>query len=191
MTGGHPKRRHDQTGVQPPQEGRPRRAELVEQALWGLPAPRRRAEPERPGVDDQQHSEHRRGEEPDTRLVGQLPRWWPEALLDRQPVAPEPVPQPQLPWEPGAGETCEEDGQAQQALTRPPRRWVRLRGGGQREPARQQGDLPPAQDLPRRFPKQLQAICCRRSEEHTSELQSRENLVCRLLLEKKKKKKYN
>src|SRR5690606_42106448 len=31
----------------------------------------------------------------------------------------------------------------------------------------------------------------RRSEEHTSELQSRENIVCRLLLEKKKKKKYN
>src|SRR5690606_41386567 len=29
--------------------------------------------------------------------------------------------------------------------------------------------------------------CVRRSEEHTSELQSRENLVCRLLLEKKKK----
>src|SRR5690606_40793010 len=30
-----------------------------------------------------------------------------------------------------------------------------------------------------------------RSEEHTSELQSRENLVCRLLLEKKKHKKPN
>src|SRR5438874_2767045 len=29
-----------------------------------------------------------------------------------------------------------------------------------------------------------------RSEEHTSELQSRRDLVCRLLLEKKKKKKY-
>src|SRR3712207_8779100 len=29
-----------------------------------------------------------------------------------------------------------------------------------------------------------------RSEEHTSELQSRQYLVCRLLLEKKKKKKY-
>src|SRR5690606_40343862 len=29
-------------------------------------------------------------------------------------------------------------------------------------------------------------IACLRSEEHTSELQSRENLVCRLLLEKKK-----
>src|SRR5690606_40839987 len=28
--------------------------------------------------------------------------------------------------------------------------------------------------------------CSARSEEHTSELQSRENLVCRLLLEKKK-----
>src|SRR5271165_7547698 len=33
------------------------------------------------------------------------------------------------------------------------------------------------------------AACAARSEEHTSELQSRENLVCRLLLEKKKKKK--
>src|SRR5439155_11575449 len=30
--------------------------------------------------------------------------------------------------------------------------------------------------------------CCSRSEEHTSELQSRGHLVCRLLLEKKKKK---
>src|SRR2546430_6097499 len=30
----------------------------------------------------------------------------------------------------------------------------------------------------------------RRSEEHTSELQSQSNLVCRLLLEKKKKKRY-
>src|SRR5690606_40543513 len=33
----------------------------------------------------------------------------------------------------------------------------------------------------------LLGCCCEgRSEEHTSELQSRENLVCRLLLEKKK-----
>src|SRR3989475_6914649 len=31
---------------------------------------------------------------------------------------------------------------------------------------------------------------CSRSEEHTSELQSQSNLVCRLLLEKKKKKKH-
>src|SRR5690349_24038280 len=37
----------------------------------------------------------------------------------------------------------------------------------------------------------LQPSACmdRRSEEHTSELQSRRDLVCRLLLEKKKKKK--
>src|SRR2546430_12744521 len=32
---------------------------------------------------------------------------------------------------------------------------------------------------------------CRRSEEHTSELQSQSNLVCRLLLEKKKTKNTN
>src|SRR5690606_42094625 len=32
----------------------------------------------------------------------------------------------------------------------------------------------------------IAALCAFRSEEHTSELQSRENLVCRLLLEKKK-----
>src|SRR5690606_40714595 len=32
-------------------------------------------------------------------------------------------------------------------------------------------------------------LCQKRSEEHTSELQSRENLVCRLLLEKKNKNK--
>src|SRR5690606_41497034 len=35
-------------------------------------------------------------------------------------------------------------------------------------------------------PKFLRRAERRRSEEHTSELQSRENLVCRLLLEKKK-----
>src|SRR5690606_41976611 len=34
---------------------------------------------------------------------------------------------------------------------------------------------------------QTAALTHQRSEEHTSELQSRENLVCRLLLEKKKK----
>src|SRR5690606_33667369 len=34
----------------------------------------------------------------------------------------------------------------------------------------------------------IPALIVPRSEEHTSELQSRENLVCRLLLEKKKKK---
>src|SRR5690606_40429518 len=41
------------------------------------------------------------------------------------------------------------------------------------------GDDVPAEDEPQ--------VGIRRSEEHTSELQSRENLVCRLLLEKKKR----
>src|SRR5688572_31235997 len=41
---------------------------------------------------------------------------------------------------------------------------------------------------PRRAGARAQARA-RRSEEHTSELQSQSNLVCRLLLEKKKKKK--
>src|SRR5690606_10459900 len=36
--------------------------------------------------------------------------------------------------------------------------------------------------------KDLARVKVKRSEEHTSELQSRENLVCRLLLEKKKNK---
>src|SRR5438445_7361631 len=37
------------------------------------------------------------------------------------------------------------------------------------------------------FRKDLNTVGCSRSEEHTSELQSRQYLVCRLLLEKKKK----
>src|SRR5688572_32621312 len=39
------------------------------------------------------------------------------------------------------------------------------------------------------FRRGLEALRGNRSEEHTSELQSQSNLVCRLLLEKKKKKK--
>src|SRR2546427_7783155 len=38
--------------------------------------------------------------------------------------------------------------------------------------------------------KRALAVTALRSEEHTSELQSQSNLVCRLLLEKKKNKKY-
>src|SRR3712207_6941483 len=44
---------------------------------------------------------------------------------------------------------------------------------------------------PSRHPERIQTVSCGveqpRSEEHTSELQSRQYLVCRLLLEKKKK----
>src|SRR5438874_7305338 len=36
------------------------------------------------------------------------------------------------------------------------------------------------------YPSQGRPVYCERSEEHTSELQSRRDLVCRLLLEKKK-----
>src|SRR5690606_41706388 len=45
----------------------------------------------------------------------------------------------------------------------------------------------PRQERERPASKTPAASNCMRSEEHTSELQSRENLVCRLLLEKKKK----
>src|SRR5215475_14149836 len=52
---------------------------------------------------------------------------------------------------------------------------------------RQFGERP---DLRRRFDHRFRGRGGeQRSEEHTSELQSRENLVCRLLLEKKKKNK--
>src|SRR5690625_6943974 len=50
----------------------------------------------------------------------------------------------------------------------------------------------PAKEMPAKSPNVARpaAACCgsasRRSEEHTSELQSRGHLVCRLLLEKKK-----
>src|SRR2546427_8616643 len=40
-------------------------------------------------------------------------------------------------------------------------------------------------------PRNMATAIATRSEEHTSELQSQSNLVCRLLLEKKKKKKTN
>src|SRR5438105_12889633 len=51
-------------------------------------------------------------------------------------------------------------------------------------PRRQRGL---ATDEPRRAPDHRGALRRARSEEHTSELQSRVDLVCRLLLEKKKK----
>src|SRR5207249_10080738 len=64
---------------------------------------------------------------------------------------------------------------------------------------RERGCVPRPQDLAEkvarycqrcRFPsrgRRAASHLCRRSEEHTSELQSRFDLVCRLLLEKKKK----
>src|SRR3712207_6934968 len=59
---------------------------------------------------------------------------------------------------------------ARRACSPPPLRgaWPRSKGSERSRPARPRGNAPP------------------RSEEHTSELQSRQYLVCRLLLEKKK-----
>src|SRR5690606_41359969 len=61
------------------------------------------------------------------------------------------------------------------------------RGGGQRA-ARPGGFRPPPSSSPCRAAPRLRVLgslrlpaCRTRSEEHTSELQSRENLVCRLL----------
>src|SRR5690606_39355975 len=69
------------------------------------------------------------------------------------------------------------------------RRWPRLRvqveHGLDERHARLYGARPGASPPPPRRD-HLRADLCLRSEEHTSELQSRENLVCRLLLEKKK-----
>src|SRR5438093_5113415 len=44
-------------------------------------------------------------------------------------------------------------------------------------------------DSKQKFDRRIEKVFLQRSEEHTSELQSLTNLVCRLLLEKKKKKK--
>src|SRR3712207_7660453 len=74
----------------------------------------------------------------------------------------------------------------------------RRRGGGGRRVCRPVDRLAPARARPRRARdgaggRRLRARAERaqrrvlRSEEHTSELQSRQYLVCRLLLEKKKK----
>src|SRR5690606_41878422 len=65
-------------------------------------------------------------------------------------------------------------------IRQPDRRAVDRRRG----PERMGGDQLRAARHERRA--QLRLALLRRSEEHTSELQSRENLVCRLLLEKKK-----
>src|SRR3712207_7694162 len=67
------------------------------------------------------------------------------------------------------------------------RRAVSLDGGLQP----MQGDRVDFRDLADRLQKRSHSVrrpeTCPRSEEHTSELQSRQYLVCRLLLEKKKR----
>src|SRR5688572_31116112 len=63
-----------------------------------------------------------------------------------------------------------------------------------RVPSPRNATGPPSPPVRRRSCRPLRSLrehspAGRRSEEHTSELQSQSNLVCRLLLEKKKKKK--
>src|SRR5687768_18371894 len=66
-------------------------------------------------------------------------------------------------------------------------RWPAAQPAGRRPRAgRPRG--PRGRECPRRHPPRRQAL---RSEEHTSELQSRLHLVCRLLLEKKKHEEYS
>src|SRR5690242_21489226 len=74
----------------------------------------------------------------------------------------------------------------QPAPALPPARRVRRRRRDQQGRLRDRRERVPhrARPLRSRLPPH-------RSEEHTSELQSHVNLVCRLLLEKKKKKKMN
>src|SRR2546427_6878097 len=80
-------------------------------------------------------------------------------------------------------------------IRRPPRSTLfpyttLFRSGSNRRPQPWQGCALPTE----LFPQKIQATnrhlnrMRTRSEEHTSELQSQSNLVCRLLLEKKKKK---
>src|SRR2546430_13625911 len=61
------------------------------------------------------------------------------------------------------------------------------RGSCRRDPGTHQGAAALTRRNAGRVTPGLGADAARRSEEHTSELQSQSNLVCRLLLEKKKK----
>src|SRR2546429_997319 len=69
---------------------------------------------------------------------------------------------------------------------------VSLAGSNEFQPAQDEGPHKNLAQLSVLGDQRPQAICTQfkklRSEEHTSELQSRLHLVCRLLLEKKKKK---
>src|SRR2546422_3604057 len=84
----------------------------------------------------------------------------------------------------GVGAIRWRSGCTRAAASRQP--WHRPQGGA---PASRLGAGHPPTAPASRPPVQSNAWANARSEEHTSELQSRLHLVCRLLLEKKKKKK--
>src|SRR5436309_4169941 len=92
-------------------------------------------------------------------------------------TAPAPAQQPQQkPSQPAAG--------AQQNPSQPA-------AGAQQNPSQPAAAPQQKKEIkdPAEYNAYIGALGQQRSEEHTSELQSRENLVCRLLLEKKKKNK--
>src|SRR5690606_6917042 len=66
-------------------------------------------------------------------------------------------------------------------------RWERGPGLDCPSPTRSSRNMAEPWSFPMHRSRALSSLLYCRSEEHTSELQSRENLVCRLLLEKKKK----
>src|SRR5215475_3248682 len=106
---------------------------------------------------------------------GAVNGWW----TDVQPPAPSPVNK-------GASTTHRNDHWPGSMR---PRRWP-ISSRAAPSSSRAWAGVPAAKKT--QSPGAAPAAPARRSEEHTSELQSRENLVCRLLLEKKKKtKKYN
>src|SRR5690606_40262710 len=96
----------------------------------------------------------------------------------RLPPGPPPLPYTPLFRSPGLRH-ARELGRARQHAAHPAHPASAPRGGGAARLQELRGAQPREQDGAER-------PSGRRSEEHTSELQSRENLVCRLLLEKKK-----
>src|SRR5256885_5469752 len=67
----------------------------------------------------------------------------------------------------------------------------RARGKGARGRAQRRAEAHPLGTLRAGVLRRVAELCPERSEEHTSELQSPCNLVCRLLLEKKKNKSHS
>src|SRR5690606_40314233 len=123
--------------------------------------------------------------------------WGPHQIAALNGLASDTAPIPTFPRKRGKGPV---HGEKLQTAPPPPLAGEGRGGGRFRSPRStvSRRTLPPSRPSPasrgrgrftaRRFrPRPLPRLRGRRSEEHTSELQSRENLVCRLLLEKKKK----
>src|SRR5690625_7029548 len=87
----------------------------------------------------------------------------------------------------GRGNTME-DSSNKKKITRTREEWKARLTPEEFRVLRDKGTDPPFRNEYNDFYKKGLYVCRGRSEEHTSELQSRGHLVCRLLLEKKKTK---